>query len=249
MDEFARIFIQFQDHLAPRLDVYEQAIYLYLLRHTRAEGKRETIVGFKSARKKLAFGIGKAGSPPSEAVVYEKVRQLEQKGCVKVLSSERAGTRIEVFLPSEIAGLLPVASAVAEFNLEDQDFFSVPENRKLILEREEWRCFYCLAKLDENNHVIEHVVSRPEGTNSYRNVVAACRRCNNRKSAVPVDDFLRTLYRDGILSGDELAIRTELLQRLKAGEHKPLVGPKAPNPSIERTASGLRPPAAAHVER
>jgi len=46
-----------------------------------------------------------------------------------------------------------------------------------------------------------------------------------------------------------LAIRTELLQRLKAGEHKPLVGPKAPNPSIERTASGLRPPAAAHVER
>ena len=74
MDEFALTFAQFQDHLAPRLDVYEQAIYLYVLRHTLIEGKREAVIRLKSARKKLAFGIGKAGSPPSEAVVYEKVR-------------------------------------------------------------------------------------------------------------------------------------------------------------------------------
>ncbi|MBH2044147.1 MAG: HNH endonuclease [Comamonadaceae bacterium] len=98
----------------------------------------------------------------------------------------------------------------------------MPENRKLILEREEWRCFYCLAKLDENNHVIEHVVSRPEGDNSYRNVVAACRRCNNRKSALLVEDFLRSIYRDGILSGDEFAIRIALLARLRAGELRPV---------------------------
>ncbi|WP_148039441.1 hypothetical protein [Acidithiobacillus sulfuriphilus] len=70
MDEFAQIFAQFQDHLARRLDVYEQAIYLYVLRHTVLEGKQEEIIGFKSARKKLAFGVGKAGTPPSEGVVY-----------------------------------------------------------------------------------------------------------------------------------------------------------------------------------
>ena len=91
----------------------------------------------------------------------------------------------------------------------------------LILEREEWRCFYCLAKLDENNHVIEHVVSRPEGDNSYRNVVAACRRCNNRKSALLAAEYLRSIYRDGILSGDEFTIRVALLARLQAGEHRP----------------------------
>ncbi|MFZ3139879.1 HNH endonuclease [Polaromonas sp.] len=222
MNEFAQVFAQFQDHLAPRLDVYEQAIYLYLLRHTHIEGKREAVIGFKSARKKLAFGTGRAGTSPSEGVIYEKLRGLEQKGCVKILSTERAGTRIEVFLPSEMPGLLPVATAISDIALEDQDFFSVPENRKLILEREEWRCFYCLAKLDENNHVIEHVVSRPEGDNSYRNVVAACRRCNNRKSALLVEDFLRSIYRDGILSGDEFAIRIALLARLRAGELRPV---------------------------
>ena len=132
MDEFAQIFAQFQDHLAPRLDVYEQAIYLYLVRHTHVEGKREAVVGFKSARKKLAFGTGRAGTPPSESIVYEKLRALEQKGCVKVLSSERTGTRVEVFLPSEISDLLPVVTEASSIALKDQDFFSVPENRKLI---------------------------------------------------------------------------------------------------------------------
>ncbi len=235
MDEFAQTFAQFQDHLAPRLDVYEQAIYLYVLRHTHVEGRREIVIGLKSARKKLAFGVGKAGSPPSEAVVYEKLRALEQKGCVKVLSSERAGTRIQIVLPNEIPGLLPVATSAAEITLEEQDFFSIPENRKLILEREKWRCFYCLAVLDENNHVVEHVVSRPEGNNSYMNVAAACRRCNNRKSAMLVEDFLRTLYREGILSGDEFSVRVALLANLRAGELRPVLH-QAPNPSIERTA-------------
>ena len=221
MIEFAQTFAQFQDHLAPRLDVYEQAIYLYLLRHMHVEGKREAVIGFKSARKKLAFGTGKAGTPPSEHVVYEKLRWLEQKRCVKILGSERAGTRVEVFLPSELAGLIPVATTISGTSFEDQDFFSVPENRALILAREDWRCFYCLAKLDENNHIVEHVVSRPEGDNSYRNVVAACRRCNNRKGSLLAEDYLRSIYRSGVLSGDEFTVRISQLALLLAGELKP----------------------------
>ena len=45
----------FQDHLAPRLDTYEQAIYLYLFRHTRLVGRDDAVVGFKSARRLLAI--------------------------------------------------------------------------------------------------------------------------------------------------------------------------------------------------
>src|ERR1700681_3002146 len=113
MDELAQIFAQYQDHLAPRLDVYEQAIYLYVLRHTVIEGKREETIGFKSARKKLAFGIGKAATPPSEGIIYEKLRTLETKGCIKVVGSERSGTRVQIVLPSEIPNLVPVATTSA----------------------------------------------------------------------------------------------------------------------------------------
>jgi hypothetical protein len=34
MTAFGAFLIEFRDHLAPRLDVYEQAIYLYVARHT-----------------------------------------------------------------------------------------------------------------------------------------------------------------------------------------------------------------------
>ena len=223
MDEFATIFVQYQDHLAPKLDVYEQAIYVFLLRQTHLEGKAEAVVGFKSARRKLGFGIGKANTPPSEHVVYEKLRSLEAKGCVAIVSSERAGTRLRVNLPSSIPGVLPAPTQSLAFDIESLDFFSVAENRALILARDEWRCFYCLAKLDENNHVLEHVVSRPEGDNSYRNLVAACRRCNNQKGSELAEDYVRSLYRDGVLSGDELTKRIQQLQALREGALKPRV--------------------------
>jgi hypothetical protein len=34
-DELREFFQQFQDYLAPKLDTYEQAIYLYVFRHGR----------------------------------------------------------------------------------------------------------------------------------------------------------------------------------------------------------------------
>ena len=101
------------------------------------------------------------------------------------------------------------------------DFFTVAENRTLILEREAHRCFYCLADLNSENYVIEHVVSRPNGDNSYRNVVASCRQCNNRKSAESAEDFLRTLYREGLLSSEDFKDRVLHLERLRAGDIQP----------------------------
>lgn len=221
MDEFASFFAEYQDYLAPRLDVYEQAVYLYIARHTIAVGKRETTIGFKSARKKMAFGVGKAGTAPSEGVIYEKLKSLESKGCIKALSSERLGTRLAIFAPREIPGLVHVSRPQEPIDLEEIDFFDVQENRCLILEREGNRCFYCLAKLDMNNYVIEHVVSRPAGNNSYRNIVAACRQCNNRKNSMPAEDYLRMIYREGLLSADEFKGRQAHLERLSTGELKP----------------------------
>ena len=223
MTDFRALFMQFQDHLAPRLDVYEQALYLYIARHTIAVGQAEATIGFKSARKKMAFGVGTAGTPPSEGTIYEKLKSLEAKGCIKVLSSERTGTRLRLIPPNEIPGVIPVAVPEVALSLDKMDFFAVAENRKLILEREGRRCFYCLAGLDAENHVIEHVVSRPNGSNSYRNVVASCRQCNNRKSAETAEDFLRTLYREGLLSSEDFKGRLSHLERLRAGELQPVL--------------------------
>jgi len=198
--DLKRVLEQFQDHLAPRLDTYEQAVYLYVLRHSRLLGLGEATIGFKSARKKMAFGIGEAGKPMSEKTCYEKLRSLEKKDCLDVLSIERAGTRVRLRLPDEIGGVVPPEAAPSASDPELFDFFSIPQNRVLLLEREGHRCLYCLRQLNNDNYVVEHVRSRPNGNNSYRNVVAACIQCNNRKGAAQAEDYLRVLYREGFLN-------------------------------------------------
>jgi Fe2+ or Zn2+ uptake regulation protein len=214
---------QFEDDLAPKLDTYEQAIYLYIFRHSRLIDKEEVVIGFKSARRRMACGVEEHGKPMSDSTAYLKLQSLEEKGCIKVLRSERAGQRMKLFLPKEIPDLVQSAHEAPLIDLENLDFFDDVENRKLIIERDGNRCFYCLRDIDQHNHVIEHVVSRPEGNNSYRNVVAACRQCNNRKDKSAAEDFLRTLYREGYLNPGELQDRLRHPELLKAGELKPKI--------------------------
>jgi hypothetical protein len=81
--------------------------------------------------------------------------------------------RAENLLPSEIPGLLPGGTAVPPTSLEDMNFFEVADNRLLIFQREGGRCFYCRS-IDQNNHVIEHAVSRPNGINPEPAIRRAC---------------------------------------------------------------------------
>jgi hypothetical protein len=231
--DVAKLLIEFQDYLAPRLDTHEQAIYLYIFRHSRLIGLDEVVVGFKSARTRMATGIGMKGTPLAEGTCYEKLRSLQSKGCLIVVSVERNGSRIRLKLPTEIPGVIKVADTPVPISLDDMDFFTIEQNRGLILEREGQKCFYSLRSLNRDNYVIEHVVSRPAGDSSYRNVVAACRQCNNRKGQLEAEDYLRALYREAFLSGDEFELRLSNLQRLRAGELCPLL----PGPIVNNEVS------------
>jgi len=67
--------------LAPNLDTYEQAIYLYLLRrHSRLQGADEITVGFKSARRRMAKGIGNKDTPMSEKHLLREAQVARVEG-------------------------------------------------------------------------------------------------------------------------------------------------------------------------
>jgi len=217
--------IQFQDYVAPRLDTYEQAVYLYIFRHSRLIGLDEVTLGFQSARYKIASGTGAKGHAISQKSIYSRLDSLVKKGLLERIATLHSGTRVRLRLPSEVAGVVPASPSEAAISLEQMDFFSVPENRSLIVAREQSKCFYCLRTLKPESCVIEHVNSRPEGGNSYRNVVAACRQCNNRKGPGAAEDLLRTLYRDGFLADSEFEGRLSHLQQLAAGLLRPAVAP------------------------
>jgi hypothetical protein len=210
------------DYAEPRMDVYEFALYMFLVRHTRFIGVDEGVFGFKSLRKTLVVGVGEKGKPMSEGTCYEKLRSLEQKGFLKSHGTERAGQRLGVWLPNEIPGLVvKKQEGVPEADIDSLDFFASDTLRASILDRDHWRCFYCFKNLTKDNYVLEHVISRPTGDNSYRNLVAACLSCNNKKNSTPVDDFLRDLYRAHIISDDEFKEVMENLRQLQAGLLKP----------------------------
>ena len=223
MIDLQQFITEFQDHLAPKLDTYEQAIYLYVFRHSRLLGLEEATIGFKSARSRMACGVGEHGKPMSEGSAYKKLQSLEQKKAISVLRTEHTGRLIRLHLPHEIPGLIPTPEEAKQVSLEEMDFFEVPENRLLILERENHQCFYTLVALDKDNFVIDHVVSRPNGDNSYKNLVAASREANNRKGSMAAEDFLRKLLREGYLNEAEFEERLLQLARLKAGELKPVI--------------------------
>jgi len=158
----------------------------------------------------------------SEGTVYEKIKSLRQKHCITLVQTEHKGSRIQLHLPKEIAGVVPVeASTPDEIDIETIDFFNDAENRLTILKRENFRCFYTLKQIDEDSFVVDHVVSRPNGNNGYRNVVAASREANNRKGAMVADDFIRQLFREGYLSEQECAERLKALEALREGHLKP----------------------------
>ena len=218
-----QFLIEFHDCLAPKLNTYEQAIYLYIFRQSRLLEQDEVTIGFKSARTRMVMGIGKAKTPMSESKCRENLKPLQAKGFIELCGIERTGTRIHLKLPHEIPGIMPSQNEPSVISIEEMDFFEVPENRKKIIEREDHKCFYCFRQLNSENYVIEHVVSRPDGNNSYRNVAAACMDCNNRKGSLQAQEYIRKLYREGFLSSEEFEDRLSHLERLREGRLRPNV--------------------------
>lgn len=223
LENLRMVLIQIQDYLMPTLDSYEQMLYHYFLRQTHLVGKRDVTIGTRSLQSRIGLGIGKSGSPPSQRIVSEKLRSLERKGCVRIHDRSPQGTRVEVYLPQEIPGMVPDAPESNEIDLESLNFFDDTSLRPLILERENRSCFYCLRKIQETQFTIDHVEPRCGGdeNNSYRNVVACCFQCNSRKQGREATDFLRQLYREGLITADEHTGRLSALDLLREGKLRP----------------------------
>ncbi|MHC4143082.1 MAG: hypothetical protein ACYSUF_14880, partial [Planctomycetota bacterium] len=97
-------------------------------------------------RHKIARGLGKKGGPIAVRTCLEKLRSLDAKGCIKLVEEREDAPGVQVLVPSEMPGLIGRGGRPKPPDLEEMDFFNAPQNRRLILEREDGRCFYCLKK-------------------------------------------------------------------------------------------------------
>lgn len=206
---------EIEDHLIPRLnlDAFEQGLYYYLFRHTRLIGNQEVTVSVASLQSSLSF---------SKKAIKTRLRSLKEKGCINITDTGWAGTKVKLFLPSEMPGCIPQNTVEEIIDIEEIDFYSDSKYREAIFRRDGGSCFYCLKRLTETNYGLDHVQPQiQKGENSYRNVVTACHSCNSLKNAIPADDFIRSLYRRGVLNDKELEQRLIAIEKLKNAELKP----------------------------
>lgn len=214
--EIVKAIKEIEDYLMPRLklDPYERSLYYYLLRHSRVIGNSGVLVAIRPLSEALGF---------SEWSAREKLRSVDKKGCVKIVERGRGGTKVSVLLPREIEGcIIDVEQRIEPIDIELIDFFKDPKYREAIFSRENGVCFYCLKKITKENYVLDHVVSQVNGgDNTYRNIVASCHECNALKQDTNGSDFIRNLYRRGILNSKELEQRLKAIDLLQNGKLKP----------------------------
>ena len=218
-------FKEYLDYAVPVLETTEQAIYLYVVRHTILENKDNVLVSISNAAKINSFGLGSRGGTMGISATRTKVYTLQEKGFIKIIDSTPAGLRLKAVLPSDIPSIKRVEEEEnCQIPIEDMDFYSDPTLRSKIKERECNKCFYSFQKITDENFTIDHVISRPEGLNTYNNLVATTKAMNNRKSNMAAEDFLRVLFREEFLSENEFKERLTALEQLKSWELKPDIG-------------------------
>lgn len=216
----AQVWKDFEDGLAPRLPVFERAVYSHLLRHSLLEGRAQL-------RFSILWLSRSAGLTQWSARLG--VRRLVAKGALRLIERSKRGHWIEVHLPGEIRGLRKEKSAGegrarlrGTESIEETDFLGTREGREAIHAREGERCFYCRRRLKAATRCLDHVIPVVRaGRNTYRNLVSACSECNSRKGEWEAKDFLRWLYREGRLTARELSERLGALERLAAGKLRP----------------------------
>jgi len=209
---------EIEDYLIPflKLDADERSLYYHLFRNTRLINKEETIFKISIAPKNIGL---------SKHMARSRLRIMDKKGCIKIVEIRKDGLKIKVLLPDEIKDcVIEREIEIKPVDIETINFYSDPKYRATILKRENGECFYCLKKITSENYVLDHLTSQMNGgDSSYRNIVAVCYECNSKKVGKNGDDFVRSLYRDGILSQKDLEKRLATIKRIVSGEIKPEV--------------------------
>lgn len=214
--DIERVIREVEDRLFVRLnlDAWERALYWHLFRHTRLDGRPSVLIGLDTLSRQTAISTTK---------LRETIRSMERKGCLSIEERTRDGHVLKVVLPAEIPGFL-VSPEPEPVDLEQIDFFAARRYLQPLMERQEGRCFYCLRVLTAESSALDHLVPQVAGGgNSYRNIVVACHECNARKQALIAEDYLRMLYRDGLLGQSDLKERLEMLSQVAAGSIVPVI--------------------------
>jgi HNH endonuclease len=178
-ENLQKVIEQFVDFLLPSLTPYEAGLYIFFLRNSYIKNNAPEI---RIGKRTIADNLGASrGEKTNYAHVTKLVEGLEEKGCIKIGDTNRDGTLYTIFLPEEIPSVKEKLSIIAD--PVEEDYFTNPEKRKEIFERDKYTCHYCGEKVTSENSTLDHIVPQYKGgKHTKENLTTSCLVCNSIKS-------------------------------------------------------------------
>lgn len=175
------ILCQFVDYLMPDLTPHEASMYIFLFRQSYLKDSSPSIrIGQRTIAQ--LYGRGPKMATPSRTHVLRQIKQLEDKGCIRVGDTTRDGTLYEIVLPTDVPSVIEKIS-VANDTETDVDWYTDQTRRQQIFARDRWTCQYCGEIVAKDNATLDHFLPRCKGgTNQKENLRTACLTCNSIKS-------------------------------------------------------------------
>jgi hypothetical protein len=208
-------------YLSRLLKVRGMTMYMLLFKQAYfEEGNRKISIRLSELGQNMLSDLGK---PMSHDVVKRGISDLVKIGIIEKTPS-RPGQINEytVKLPSELRQVQEFIELEEKpddepYDDSTDDFYTDKSKRLEILKRDEYKCFYCLCDLRQDNFYLDHIAPRSNGGYNWKsNLVCACRDCNTRKNADDAEKFLIENYRKGLFSQSEYLLQKNKLNELKS---------------------------------
>jgi len=216
--DFQKIFIEAEEYLfcQKKLDVYERCLYFHFLKRVLQGSDFNIVITLNKVCESLNI---------SEDVARRGIRALNNKRAIVLEKTSRAGFHIRFLVPRDVPGVIfDMPAASQEIDIDKIDFYSGAKYKSALLERQGGKCFYSLRAVTADSCELDHIIPQSQsGDNSYRNVVVADFEINKKKGSTSADDFIRSLYRAGLLRLDELEDRLRCLADIMSGQLKPKI--------------------------
>ena len=175
------IITDFVDFLLPELTPYEASLYLFILRNSvLRNGSQKMRTGKRTMAQ--GYGTGSRGVKTNYAHMTKIINGLEKKDCLSIGDTTREGTEYTIKLPRDIP-LVQEKLATIQPLKKEEDYFTDPQKRTLIFERDNWICQYCGEKVTKENATLDHYIPQSKGgKNTKENLRTCCLLCNGIKS-------------------------------------------------------------------
>jgi hypothetical protein len=112
--------------------------------------------------------------------VTKVINGLKDKGCIIVGDLTREGTLYTVIAPRDIPFVKEKMATPAP---TEDDYFTEPDKRRNVFERDKWTCQYCGETVSADNVTLDHYIPQSKGGGHLKeNLRTCCLVCNSIKS-------------------------------------------------------------------